>query len=354
LATVPEAFLVLWAAEHGVGTAAIPLLWMLAHAGKSILAYAAGDLSDRLGRVAVVVAGSPRAPAAVTPDGEPAGAEESLSMSSFLFRKSDSPERGESQVADPERFTPDLLPQPQAASEASIWSASPSLERIQRQFDEQIRAIGEAKRLLEERLAPFQQHLLELRRNVDRALKQLEAHLKPLRQYLEGQRDQLERIGTKQNVEQKDEFDPVDRFLAEQRQILEQANRHLEEQQRPLIQYLEDQQRAIEDIFWDLEETLEPFGAHLKEQQRLLEAIAEARVTEEFQALASCCAERQAALERAATAAEYHPQPLFADLDGIYEKYRTLDDGKSRLLTRLLEQTRQADLRLRESLRPSP
>ena len=57
LATVPEAFLVLWAMEHGVSNAAIPLLWMLAHACKSILAYAAGDLSDRLGRVAVVVAG---------------------------------------------------------------------------------------------------------------------------------------------------------------------------------------------------------------------------------------------------------------------------------------------------------
>ncbi|OOO01527.1 MAG: hypothetical protein USCGTAYLOR_02264 [Chromatiales bacterium USCg_Taylor] len=57
LATVPEAFLVLWAMEHGVGNAAIPLLWMLAHACKSILAYAAGDLSDRLGCVAVVVTG---------------------------------------------------------------------------------------------------------------------------------------------------------------------------------------------------------------------------------------------------------------------------------------------------------
>jgi len=33
------------------------LLWMLGHACKAILAYAAGDLSDRLGRVAVVVAG---------------------------------------------------------------------------------------------------------------------------------------------------------------------------------------------------------------------------------------------------------------------------------------------------------
>ena len=57
LATLPEAFLVLWATEHGVGNAAIPLLWMLAHACKSILAYAAGDLSDRLGRVAIVAAG---------------------------------------------------------------------------------------------------------------------------------------------------------------------------------------------------------------------------------------------------------------------------------------------------------
>lgn len=275
-------------------------------------------------------------------------------MSSFLFRKSDSPEEWENQGTESERFTPEPLPEPQAGSEASIWSASPSLERIHRQFDEQIRAIGEAKRLLEERLAPFQQHLLELRRDVDRALKQLEAHLKPLRQYLEGQRDHLERIGMQQHVEQRDEFDPVDRFLAEQRQILDRANRHLEEQQRPLTQYLEDQQRAIEDVFWDLEETLEPFGAHLKEQQRLLEAIAEAHVTGEFQTLASYCGERQAALERAATAAQYHPQALFAEVDGIYEKYRTLDDGKSSLLTRVLEQTRQADLRLQESLKPSP
>ena len=57
LATVPEAFMVLWATQHGVSNAAIPLLWMLAHACKAILAYAAGDLSDRLGRVAIVVAG---------------------------------------------------------------------------------------------------------------------------------------------------------------------------------------------------------------------------------------------------------------------------------------------------------
>jgi hypothetical protein len=45
---------------------------------------------------------------------------------------------------------------------------------------------------------------------------------------------------------------------------------------------------------------------------------------------------------------------LFADLDEIYQKYRTQDGGRNKLLARLLEQTRQADLRLQESLKLLP
>jgi chromosome segregation ATPase len=275
-------------------------------------------------------------------------------MSTFLSRWTGRPEREDTLLGDVEQSQPDSLPAPKRRPQGLTWAASPSLERIHRELDEQIRTIEEAKRLLEERLSPFQRHLWEQRRNVDQALKQLEARIKPLRQYLEGQENNLERVGMHLKTELTDQFETFEKFLAEQRQILERAQRYLEEQPRPMAQYLEDQQRAIEHVFRDLEEKLEPFGRYLKEQQRLLEGLAEPRVTEEFDALASYCGERQAAMERYASAAEYRPQNLFVELDGIYQKYKALDGGKSKLLSRVLEQTRQADLRLQDALKPSP
>jgi len=57
LASVPEAFLVLWAMSRGLAVAFVPLLWAAAHAGKALVAAPAGRLSDRAGRIPVVVAG---------------------------------------------------------------------------------------------------------------------------------------------------------------------------------------------------------------------------------------------------------------------------------------------------------
>jgi hypothetical protein len=275
-------------------------------------------------------------------------------MTSFLSRWTGRPEREETLLADPDRPQPNPLPAPKRRNQALAWSASPSLERIHQELDDQIRTIEGAKRLLEDRLSPFQRHLWEQRRNVDMALKQLEGRIKPLRQYIEGQEHNLERIGMHLNSELRDQFESFEKFLAEQRQILERAQRYLEEQPRPLAQYLDDQQHAVEYIFRDLEEKLEPFGRHLKEQQKLLEQLAESRITEEFEVLATFCGERQAALERYAGAVEYRPQGLFSELEGIYQKYKSQDAGKSKLFNRVLEQTRQADLRLQDALKPLP
>lgn len=57
LATTPEIFLVLWAQHRGVEIATIPLVWAAASAVKMIVAGPAGSLSDRLGRLPVVIAG---------------------------------------------------------------------------------------------------------------------------------------------------------------------------------------------------------------------------------------------------------------------------------------------------------
>jgi MFS family permease len=57
LAAAPESFLVLWARDRGVSLAMVPLLWSLTSVVKSALAYAGGRVSDRAGRLPMVMAG---------------------------------------------------------------------------------------------------------------------------------------------------------------------------------------------------------------------------------------------------------------------------------------------------------
>lgn len=56
-ASLPEAFLVLWATDAGVAMVWIPLLWALASAAKMLVAWPSGWLADRIGRVPVLVGG---------------------------------------------------------------------------------------------------------------------------------------------------------------------------------------------------------------------------------------------------------------------------------------------------------
>lgn len=57
LSALPEAFMVLWAVEAGIELAWIPLVWALASAVKMLVVFPAGQLSDRLGRLPVLVGG---------------------------------------------------------------------------------------------------------------------------------------------------------------------------------------------------------------------------------------------------------------------------------------------------------
>ena len=57
LASVPEAFVVLWAHDRGLAIAWVPLVWAAASLVKMGLAMPAGILSDRVGRVPVLLGG---------------------------------------------------------------------------------------------------------------------------------------------------------------------------------------------------------------------------------------------------------------------------------------------------------
>lgn len=57
LASVPEVFLVLWATHAGMAVHWVPLVWAAASFGKMMIAMPAGILSDRLGRMPVLIGG---------------------------------------------------------------------------------------------------------------------------------------------------------------------------------------------------------------------------------------------------------------------------------------------------------
>ena len=56
-AAVPEVFVVLWANDAGLKIAWIPLLWAAASLAKMLIALPAGVLSDRIGRIPVLIIG---------------------------------------------------------------------------------------------------------------------------------------------------------------------------------------------------------------------------------------------------------------------------------------------------------
>jgi MFS family permease len=57
LASVPEVFVVLWATQAGLPVAWIPLVWAAASLVKMVIAMPAGMLSDRVGRLPLLVGG---------------------------------------------------------------------------------------------------------------------------------------------------------------------------------------------------------------------------------------------------------------------------------------------------------
>ncbi len=57
LASVPEVFVVLWAAQAGMAVTWVPLVWAAASLAKMLIAMPAGVLSDRLGRVPLLLGG---------------------------------------------------------------------------------------------------------------------------------------------------------------------------------------------------------------------------------------------------------------------------------------------------------
>jgi MFS family permease len=57
LASVPEVFMVLWATEAGIAVTWVPLVWAAASLAKMAIAMPAGVLSDRVGRVPLLLGG---------------------------------------------------------------------------------------------------------------------------------------------------------------------------------------------------------------------------------------------------------------------------------------------------------
>jgi MFS family permease len=57
LASVPEVFIVLWATQAGLPVKWVPLVWAAASLAKTLIAMPAGIVSDRLGRVPVLLGG---------------------------------------------------------------------------------------------------------------------------------------------------------------------------------------------------------------------------------------------------------------------------------------------------------
>lgn len=228
------------------------------------------------------------------------------------------------------------------------WSASAALQEIYQSIEEQRQILNQLKTYLDERLVPFQYHVGEHQRNIDLALRQLEGRLKPLRQYIQREHQNLERITCGAVREQ---FEESEQFLATHHDLLEQANRYIEECRRPLQKYLEDEVQAVEIVYRDLvEQRLSRLLQIFSEQQETIQSFRTSEVESEFDALGEYLDERQKAFERYIRTADFRPAEFFAQLEEIADRYKPQEPGRDSLFARVFEQTRLADERFRRAV----
>ena len=236
------------------------------------------------------------------------------------------------------------------------WSASAALQEIYQSLEEQRQILNQLKLCLDERLVPFQYHVGEHQRNVDLAIRQIESRLKPLRQYIQGEHQNLERITCHLDGPVREQFEGFGHFLATHHDLLEQANRYIEERRRPLQKYLEDEVQAVEIVYRDLvEQRLSRLLEIFSEQQEIIQSFRTSEVKAEFDALTEYLEERQKAFERYIRTADFRPAEFFAQLEEIADRYKPQEPGCDSLFDRVFEQTRLADEKFRRALSvPAP
>ena len=236
------------------------------------------------------------------------------------------------------------------------WFASAALQEVYQSLEQQRQVLDQLKVYLDQRLLPFQCHVGEHQRNVDQALRNLEVRLKPLRQYIHGAHRNLERVTFHLTGILKDQFETFEKYLATHSDLLEQANRYIEEQRGPFQNYLEDERQTVEIVYQDLvEQRLNRLLQIFAEQQKIVESFRKSEVQSEYETVAEYLDERQKAFERYVRTADFRPTEFFAQLKEIADRYRPEDARQDTLFAKVFEQTCLADEKFRQALAiPAP
>lgn len=231
------------------------------------------------------------------------------------------------------------------------WSSSPPLKKIRHVLEEQRGILDQLKAYLEVRLAPFQRHVGEQRRNVYQVLRRVEGRLVPVREYFQGVDRNLDRGTANLKADLGEVFE---HYLLLYKDLLEETNQRIEGECLPLQTYLEDERQAVETVHRDLEQKLDRLIQNLVEQQKILESLREPEVMAEYDALAEYLEERQKVLERYVRFPGYRAEDLFAQLAEVADRHNRLLREQGGLVTRVLEEIHLADRKLRQSLLGAP
>ena len=228
-----------------------------------------------------------------------------------------------------------------------LWSSSPPLKKIRHVLEKQQGILDQLKACLEVRLAPFQRHLGEQRRNVYQVLRQLEGRLVPVREYFQRANRNVEQMAADLKAHLGGVYE---HYLLLYRDLSEETNQRIEGECLSLQTYLEDERQAVDAIHRDLEQKLDRLIQNLSEQQKILESLREPEVISEYKGLAEYLEERQKVLERYVRFPGYRPEGLFAHLAEVADRHKRLQPEQLKLFAKVLEKTRLADRKLRESL----
>lgn len=238
-------------------------------------------------------------------------------------------------------------------AQASPPLASQRLRRAADYFSAQEELLREMRHQVELETAPLAELLFRQHTTLQQTLQNLDEGLRPVNEYADQEEANLAALEQRISV---DGMDFIARSFAEyvtaQRQRIESARAHIDDQRSPFLRFAEDQRFAMEVALSRFDDDLQALEHNLAEQRKVLMRLIDAMRSESFMSVRELLTARHARLDELSQEGLTDPIEIASQLNALRTEL-SLEGGGTHLQA-VVAATDAADQRLASAGAPVP
>lgn len=204
------------------------------------------------------------------------------------------------------------------APTVSTGFQSQRLRRIGEYFAAQEDLLREMRHQVELETAPLAELLVRQQSTLQRTLQNLEERLRPVNEYADAEEANLAALEQRM---QGQGMDFIARSFADyvgiQRQRIDGARQHIDEQRTPFLRFAEDQRAIVEVAIARFDDDVQALEQNLQEQRKVLMRVLDAMRSESFLSVKELLGTRESLLEEFAQAGITDPVEIATQMNAL-------------------------------------